>query len=146
MANEKDIGEKFLEECNDVFADIINVLLFDGRQVVKPEELEPSLLRSQFKADGKLHEQERDVAKFWRRGKIRIALYGTENQTAPDADMPLRAIGYDGAVYKEQVIQHRRAERTHEAWMPVYPAVTLVLYFGDTRWNKPKDSAGMYGP
>lgn len=27
---QKDIGEKVLESFNDVFADIVNVLLFDG--------------------------------------------------------------------------------------------------------------------
>nr|WP_314504791.1 hypothetical protein [uncultured Lachnoanaerobaculum sp.] len=31
---EKDITQKTLERYNDVFADIINVLLFDGRRVV----------------------------------------------------------------------------------------------------------------
>ncbi len=32
---EKDIGKKTLEELNDVFADIVNVLLFQGKKVVK---------------------------------------------------------------------------------------------------------------
>ena len=32
---EKDITEKTLEAYNDVFADIINVLLFNGRRYVK---------------------------------------------------------------------------------------------------------------
>ena len=36
----KDITEKHLVEHNDVFADIANVLLFKGRQVVKAQELE----------------------------------------------------------------------------------------------------------
>ena len=31
---EKDMTEKTLESYNDVFADIVNVLLFNGRQVV----------------------------------------------------------------------------------------------------------------
>jgi len=30
MANEKDIAEKTLQSLNDVFADIVNVLLFHG--------------------------------------------------------------------------------------------------------------------
>lgn len=34
---EKDIAEKVLEDYNDVFADIVNVLLFQGEQIVKPE-------------------------------------------------------------------------------------------------------------
>ena len=37
---EKDVTEKILESYNDVFADIVNVLLFGGRQVVAPDELE----------------------------------------------------------------------------------------------------------
>ena len=31
---EKDITEKNLEALNDVFADIVNVLLFNGEQVI----------------------------------------------------------------------------------------------------------------
>lgn len=37
---EKDIAEKTLEAYNDVFADIINVLLFNGEPYVKEDELE----------------------------------------------------------------------------------------------------------
>lgn len=37
---EKDIAEKTLEAYDDVFADIVNVLLFQGRHFVKEEELE----------------------------------------------------------------------------------------------------------
>ena len=36
---QKDITEKILEDHNDVFADIINGLLFDGAQEIKPEAL-----------------------------------------------------------------------------------------------------------
>ena len=32
---EKDLAEKTLESCNDVFADIINVLFFGGRRKIK---------------------------------------------------------------------------------------------------------------
>ena len=42
---EKDITEKTLEAYNDVFADIINVLLFNGKQVVKENELEDAVVR-----------------------------------------------------------------------------------------------------
>ena len=33
---EKDISEKILESYNDVFADIVNVLLFNGEKVIDP--------------------------------------------------------------------------------------------------------------
>lgn len=37
---QKDIAEKILEAYNDVFSDIVNVLLFNGEQVLKENELE----------------------------------------------------------------------------------------------------------
>ncbi len=35
--SEKDITEKILADYNDVFADIVNVLLFNGEQVVSAD-------------------------------------------------------------------------------------------------------------
>lgn len=64
---EKDIAEKTLEAYNDVFADIVNVLLFQGRHFVKEDELEEESPGSSYKVDGRLHAQERDVAKYWRK-------------------------------------------------------------------------------
>ena len=96
---EKDIVEKTLEGYDDVFADIINVLLFQGKLILKEEELEDALPRSYYKMTGEIREQERDVAKYWRQSKIRIALLGMENQTEADVDMPIRIMGYDGAAF-----------------------------------------------
>lgn len=123
---EKDISEKTLEAYNDVFADIVNVLLFDGREVIKPTELEDQLPRSAYKSDGKLREMERDVAKRWKNGSVRIACIGMENQTAVDTYMPLRIIGYDGAEYRAQ----------YDLNGSKYPVVTFILYFGSERkWD-----------
>lgn len=140
MANEKDLTEKILLDENDVFADIMNVLIFKGKNVVHEEELENAGVVSQIKAEGELHQQERDVAKFWKVANIRIAICGLENQTHQDKDMPLRCIGYDGASYKEQVIQHKRTEKkdSKEKKLPTYPVVTIVLYFGTKHWTAPK--------
>ena len=125
---EKDTAEKVLEAYNDVFADIVNVLLFQGRQVISEDELEDQDTQSHYKADGALREQERDVAKRWKSGKIKIAFVGFENQTAVDSDMPFRVIGYDGAEYRAQLSGSER-----------YPVITLVLYFGcQRRWKKPR--------
>ena len=81
---EKDIAEKTLEGYNDVFADIANVLLFNGRRLIKQDDLEDRTPNSSYKVDGKIHGQERDVAKAWRNGTIRLACIGTENQTRVD--------------------------------------------------------------
>lgn len=131
---EKDISQKTLEAYNDVFADIVNVLLFNGKEVIKPNALTDAVPTSQYKIDGKLHEQERDVAKYWKNGNIRIAIYGLENQLKCDKDMPLRVVGYDGAVYRNQLneLKYLRGGKKR------YPVITLVLYFGKGHWNSSK--------
>ena len=53
---QKDITEKLLEDYNDVFADIINGLIFKGEQRILPESLENAKVHSQYKAeDGKVN-------------------------------------------------------------------------------------------
>ena len=100
----KDIAEKTLISLSDVFADICNVLIFKGRQVVKPEALMERSGFSQYKAaNGRIHEQMRDVVKLWKNCNIGLALIGVENQTKSDKDMPFRIIGYDGAAYRGQL-------------------------------------------
>ena len=47
---EKDVTEKLLADYNDVFADIVNVLLFDGKQIVAADDLETVKDRSAYKA------------------------------------------------------------------------------------------------
>ena len=37
---EKDMSEKILEDYNDVFSDIVNVLLFHGQELIEPSALE----------------------------------------------------------------------------------------------------------
>lgn len=93
----KDITEKILADYNDVFADIINGVLFDGEQVVSENELENAKDKSQYKFNNKIHEQERDVFKSWIPYRICFALYGLEHETGTEPYMPMRIIGYDGA-------------------------------------------------
>lgn len=127
---EKDISEKMLADHNDVFADIVNVLLFNGRNIIHEEELLSTKDKSQYKADGKLHEQERDLSKIWQKCNIKISFIGMENQTFIDDYMPLRVIGYDGAVYRSQY---------NETDTKPYPVITLVLNFSKVKWEKNKN-------
>ena len=131
---QKDKTEKLLEDYNDVFADIINVLIFDGKKQVSPEALEDAQLKSQYKADdSRLHEQERDVMKYWKEEKVRLAVCGLENQTKIEEQMPLRIIGYEGANYRSQYGSKH-----------IVPVVTLVLHFGtEKRWDKPLNLYGL---
>ena len=125
---EKDIVERQLEDHADVFADIVNVLLFQGEQRVRPEELMETGMRSQYKADtGTHHEQERDVGKYWVRDGRTRAMFGLENQTDREPDMPLRVAGYEGANYRSQLLKGADGQK--------YPVVTLILYYGKKRWR-----------
>jgi len=142
---EKDATEKTLESYNDVFADIVNVLLFKGKQVVKETELEDAQTFSMYKDNDNLKSQERDVSKYWKNGRIRIALYGFENQTKVEEFMPLRIIGYDGEAYRSELNQKKFDENGESVQLTkedLYPVVTLVLYFGNSHWNKPKNLYG----
>lgn len=97
---EKDKVEKLLADYDDVFTDIVNVLLFNGKELIRENELEKTGTVSQYKADdSKLHEQERDIAKNWKKEKVsqrfsdcgrllcsdakekRLCATGTSNQT-----------------------------------------------------------------
>ena len=48
----KDMTENYLEAYNDVFADIVNVLLFQGKRLVNPKQLRNSRAYAVYKADG----------------------------------------------------------------------------------------------
>ena len=129
---EKDITQKTLERYNDVFADIINVLLFNGERVVTEDSLTDALPGSTLKMDGRIRTQYRDIAKYWHNSKIKLSMFGLENQTKPEKRMPLRVFGYDGTEYVKQA----KKENSKEV---LYPVITLVLYLGyNSRWNQPK--------
>lgn len=125
----KDITEKVLADYNDVFADIANVLLFQGEQIISPDSLINERTISQYKSsNARLHQQERDILKSWTEGNIKIALIGFENQTEPEKQMPVRIIGYEGADYRSQLGSDQ-----------IVPVVSVILYFGTKhRWNHPK--------
>ena len=134
---EKDITQKMLERHNDVFSDIVNVLLFGGKKVVEEEALFDAVTDSALKIDGRVRFQDRDVAKYWKDSQINIALLGIENQTNPDKFMPLRVMGYDGLEYTRQVRKEYNGESK-------YPVITLVLYLGyDKKWTYPKNLFGV---
>lgn len=81
-----------------------------------------------YKMEGDLHEQERDLSKYWKNAVLRIAMLGLENQSKYDGRMPLRIVGYDGTGYRAQ----------YDSTGAAYPVITLVLNFGDKQWTSNK--------
>lgn len=127
---EKDISEKLLEDYADVFADIINVLVFQGERLLEPGNLVDGPTVSRYKsAEAKPKEQIRDVVKFDQQ-RTKMVLFGLENQTVVDPHMVFRVMGYDFSSYKRQMDEGRSR---------ISPVITLVLHFGMKRWSGPKD-------
>ena len=141
---QKDITEKLLLDYNDIFSDIVNTLLLDGKETVDENSLVPAIKRSQFKADiGMLHEVERDTAKVWKKGNLELVLIGIENQTEPEKYFPLRAIAYDGVSYRSQLISINEAKKKKTKAIKPYPVLTVVLYFGDDHWDYKNNLKGV---
>ncbi len=126
---EKDIAEKILMDNDDVFTDVVNGLIFDGKPIVEEINLSNMKDKSQYKISGKLHEQERDVAKVIECDGVKIMYVVIENQTDIDTDETIRVIGYDGTSYRGQLLGENEKK---------YPVVTLVLYFGERKWSRNK--------
>ena len=144
---EKDITSNDLLSNNDVFADIANVNLFDGKQMIVPEDLEEVRLDAGYRdLDGKHHRLFRDNLKKVRKLGGCIAFLGYESQTDINRVMPVRDMGYTYAGYAKQIreiIAKNNAEKNfaytkvlheHQKLMPI---ATFILYFGKEEWKEP---------
>ena len=133
---EKDHTQKMLIGCRDVFAELINVLVYSGEKVVNEADLLAGPTESLYiGTDKQTHQQFRDCSMYeLHNGEIH-ALYNLENQSIIDAHMPLRCAGYDGAAYRSQ---YQHLERG------VYPVITLVLNWSREPWNTSRSLIGLF--
>lgn len=125
---------------NEMFADVCNALLFDGKQVVQPNCLEPAEVLSYYGSSSRdqVFVQERDVAKVVTLAdnrKVRVAFFGIENQSVPTPDMAIRVMGYDAASLCQQILDRKAGGPSVK-----YHAVkTIVLNYGKQAWgNTPR--------
>ena len=139
----KDMSQREFAEYEDTFADIVNVLLLNGKRLITPEELKAATIKSSYKDKKlRLRMQERDVAKFWERCNIIIAMIGMENQISVHRAMPVRLIGYDGATYRDQLNKIEPEDELltdgKDKALLIYPVINLVLHFDyKRRWTVP---------
>ena len=105
----KDLTEKNLVEAPEVFADISNANLYDGEQVIQPEDLELLPQEIHYKdSEGKPAKVMADVRMRWRKNGTIIALIQMENQSEINNIMPVRDLGYIFNNYNEQIKEHKR--------------------------------------
>ncbi len=127
---QKDLTEKNLEYYPDVFADTVNALLYEGKMIIKSQNLQPAPTETIYSGKEKgLRNQFHDVSKYeMLNGKIKVQ-YTLENESKCNRKMILRKAGYEGAVYREQF-----DGKVQEA----YPVISLLLHWGKSKWRASK--------
>ena len=160
MAKDKDTLTKAYMARPDVFADVFNFFIYNGRQVIRAEQLrdmDTTSIALPFGLDGTQApvQKIRDVLKQWivkRDDKAAYLLLGVENQSDIHYAMPVRNMLYDALQYSAQVDTtakaHKKAKGENKPTSGEYlsgfyksdqliPVVTLVVYFGAKHWDGP---------
>ena len=154
MGKKDDYQFDYLDD-NVRFADQVNGALFNGKQVVKPEELalEDSQNVSVINVDktGKKRpgsiKTVVDKARIWRGRKLHILV--VENQNYVDYQMVLRNMLSESLEYRKQWKQKKRMHTAAKDFKykdeyisginkeeKLIPIITLVVYFGtDRKWD-----------
>ena len=128
--NTSDSTCKKLLRDEGCFADLCNYAFFQGRQVIKPEELvsrENDLSTLIGNVDDPTEiKRYRDVV---RKAGIHgdYVIIGVEHQSTFDKNMIFRILNYDATTYINQV----------ESKKEVHPVGSFVFYTGDKKWNTP---------
>ena len=164
MATQDTVTKQYVSEA-EVFADAFNYLMYDGEQVIRPENLtDMDTTQYALPYDEKGHpetvQKYRDVLKTLavKTDENRTYLVlGIENQSSVHYAMPVRNMLYDAMQYEKQVRELSKAHRrehdtgTHEEYLSgmkkedrLIPVVTLVINFGARAWDGPLSLREMY--
>ena len=147
-----------------IFADAFNYLLYNGRQVIKPDTLKPvdtTEVIVPYGNGAKTPVQKyRDNMKIWaamQDGKAIYVLLGSENQSNIHYAMPVKDMLYDSINYAAQVDSARQSYKsfkfdedgvrislTQSEFLSGFrkgdkliPVITAVIYFGAEEWDAP---------
>ncbi len=134
------------------FADLINVGIFRGKQVVMPEELMPldtkiRQIENIASQDG-CHEYARDQFRQWKCGKNNV-IFGVEPEDSIHYALPVKYMKYDSIQYQDNYLriakEHRkRKDLSKKEFISRFskkdslvPTITLGLYCGESEWDAP---------
>ena len=145
---------------NKIFADAFNYFIYDGEQVIKPENLNP-LDTTLIEVPYGIGRENSPVQKFRNELKNLIikednkaiyAVLGIENQSEIHYAMPVKNMLYDALEYANQVKKTSQAHKkikdknsSNAKYLSGFyktdslvPVVTLVIYFGADNRDAPK--------
>lgn len=147
---------------NEQFADLFNAVLFQGKQVIRPDELEDvDTEESSVLEHRKFTESiqaSRDNIKIRKKSSahdVELVMLGNEGQEYIHYAMPMRVMGYDYGSYKKQYDSNaKKYKKAGNANRDEYlsrmkkadkliPVITLVVYYGEKPWDGATSLHGM---
>ena len=153
QALKPDIIVKNYWRNKEQFADFFNAVLFDGKQVIKPKELEDLDTEESSVLEHKEYAESigasRDTVKIRKKSTVygvEFVILGMEGQEHIHYAMPMRVMGYDYAAY-----QYKTAKSlTEEEYLSkmkkddrLVPVITVVVYYGEKPWDGAVSLHGM---
>lgn len=134
-------------ENPEIFADLLNGILYHGEQIVKPEELkeQDGELRSIVGRDAK--KTIRDKVRLWK--GTAFAVFVVENQMKVDYHMVIRTMLTEAMAYDKQWKKLREKRKPREGNLTsdefisgmrredkFIPVITVIVYYGkEKRWD-----------
>ena len=144
------------------FADFFNAVLFDGKQVIKPKELEDLDTEESSVLEHKEYAESigasRDTVKIRKKSTVygvEFVILGMEGQEHIHYAMPMRVMGYDYAAYQKQYVDNAAKYKTaksltEEEYLSkmkkddrLVPVITVVVYYGEKPWDGAVSLHGM---
>lgn len=155
----KDVLLKDFWRDNNRFADLFNTVLFKGKQVIDPKNLQEMDTDVsgviELKGYAETISRTRDVIKKTAYG-IDFIVLGIENQDRVHYAMPLRTMGYDffGYLKEYQEIARNNKEdgtkQTSEEFLSgmrkddrLHPIISIVIYYNEKEWDGPRSLSDM---
>lgn len=164
MGKQDLLAKKYMTD-NEKFADVFNYCLYDGRQIIKSENLreenisEVAIPYGLGKNNGTVGKY-RDIIKkcvVKSDDKYTYFLLGIENQSEIHYAMPVRNMLYDALNYSGQITNIEKQHKKNKDKMnsaeylsgvtrkdKITPVITLVIYWGNEIWDAPKSLYEMF--
>lgn len=162
----KDSKAKEYISDNARFCDLCNYVLYDGRRVIRPQDLkekDTTEVLSVFGIDKRqiIQQKWRDILKnvtIKYTGSLYVMLIGVENQTEIHYAMPVKNMLYDALSYSKQVNDIKKAHKNDKDYKDsaeflsgftkndrLVPVITITLYLGLDEWDGPRCLVDMMG-
>ena len=138
---------------NERFADLFNTVIFNGKEVIRPENLSEMDTDVSGTIEMKDYKETltraRDVVKKTAYG-VEFVVMGVENQEKVHYAMPLRTMIYDSLGYLKEykeITSSRKKGRSLETQAEflskmkkedrLHPIISLTIYYGGNAWDGP---------